>query len=202
MQTNIDLKNHKIINLDNPNDGDAVNIRTLDIVESKINEFSYFVNNHLYKNVFQEFYDLIETSKFNLIQGVIGVVINKINPNFILQTDRFITDYNPKYGLRLSTKTHLQTTNILNQDSNYTIFKSFLHDKTTTCEISFSNTLNIHIKFYLRFRITENKLIMDYQTGTYETQFTPDLISNYFYGYVMMAHKIYTKWVYVIIYLI
>ena len=108
MQTNIDLNNHKIINLANPtDDGDACNKRYVDIVDTKINDLSYYTKDHRYKNVFgEDFYDLIETSRFNLIQDVSGVVINGVLPNFVLETDRFITDYNPKYGLKLSTKTY------------------------------------------------------------------------------------------------
>ena len=103
-----------------------------------------------------------------------GVVIDKINPNLFLENDRFITDYNHKYGLKLSTKTHIRTSDIFNQNSSFTFFMSFLHDTTKTCETSFSNTLNTHIKFYPRYRITENKLIIDYHSGTYEAQFTSD----------------------------
>ena len=74
MQTDINLNNHKIINLSNPiDDGDAVNKLTLDYV-------SYHVNNHTYRNIFGlNLYDLLETSHFNLIQGVTGVVINDLN---------------------------------------------------------------------------------------------------------------------------
>ena len=176
MQTNIDLNNHKIINLANPtDDGDACNKRYVDIVDTKINDLSYYTKDHRYKNVFgEDFYDLIETSRFNLIQGVSGVVINGVLPNFVLETDRFITDYNPKYGLKLSTKTHIRTADIFNQNSSFTFFMSFMHDNTKTGEISFSNTLNLHIKFYPRYRITSNKLIIDYQSGTHETTFTSD----------------------------
>ena len=176
MQTNIDLNNHKIINLANPtDDGDACNKRYVDIVDTKINDLSYYTKDHRYKNVFgEDFYDLIETSRFNLIQGVSGVVINGVLPNFVLETDRFITDYNPKYGLKLSIKSHIRTMKIFNQNSSFTFFTSFMHDSTKTFEISFSNTLNIHIKFYPRYRITSNKLIIDYQSGTYETTFTSD----------------------------
>ena len=174
MQTNIDLNNHKIINLANPtDDGDACNKRFVDIVDTKINDLSYYTKDHRYKNVFgEDFYDLIETSRFNLIQGVSGVVINGVLPNFVLETDRFITDYNPKYGLKLSTKTHIRTADIFNQNSSFTFFMSFMHDNTKTCEISFSNTLNLHIKFYPRYRITSNKLIINYLSGTHETTFT------------------------------
>ena len=122
----------------------------------------------------EDFYDLIETSRFNLIQGVSGVVINGVKPNFVLETDRFITDYDPKYGLRLSSATHIKTNNPFNQNSSFTFFMSFLHDANKTCEISFSNTLNTHVKYYPRYRITFNKLIIDYQSGTHETQFTSD----------------------------
>ena len=175
MQTNIDLNNHKIINLANPtDDGDACNKRYVDIVDTKINDLSYYTKDHRYKNVFgEDFYDLIETSRFNLIQGVSGVVINRVVPNFVLETDRFITDYDPKYGLKLSTKSHIRTIDV-NQSSSFTFFMSFMHDSTKTCEISFSNTLNLHVKWYPRYRITSNKLIMDYQLGTHETTFTSD----------------------------
>ena len=170
MNTSIDLNNnHQIKNVkEGTNSSDGVNKSQLDIV-------SYYSKDHMYRTIFgEDFYDLIETSRFNLIQGVSGVVINGVLPNFVLETDRFITDYNPKYGLKLSTKTHIRTADIFNQNSSFTFFMSFMHDNTKTGEISFSNTLNIHIKFYPRYRITSNKLIIDYQSGTHETTFTSD----------------------------
>ena len=198
MQTNIDLNNHKIINLANPtNDGDACNKRYVDIVDTKINDLSYYTKDHRYKNVFgEDFYDLIETSRFNLIQGVSGVVINGVLPNFVLETDRFITDYNPKYGLKLSTKTHIRTADIFNQNSSFTFFMSFMHDNTKTCEISFSNTLNLHIKVYPRYRIISDKLIIDYLSQGHMRQHSLQTtkISNYSFGFVLMALRIYTKW--------
>ena len=176
MQTNLNMNNHKIINLANPtDDGDACNKRYVDIVDTKINDLSYYTKDHRYKNVFGEnFYNLIETSRFDLIQGVSGVVINGVLPNFVLETDRFITDYDPKYGLKLSTKTHIRTTDIFNQNSSFTFFMSFTHDNTKIGKISFSSTLALHIKFYPRYHITSNKLIIDYLRGSYEETFTSD----------------------------
>ena len=195
MQTNIDLNNHKIINLANPtDDGDACNKRYVDIVDTKINDLSYYTKDHRYKNVFgEDFYDLIETSRFNLIQGVSGVVINGVLPNFVLETDRFITDYNPKYGLKLSTKIHIRTADIFNQNSSFTFFMSFMHDNTKTGEISFSNTLNLHNKFYPRYRITSNKLIIDYQSGTHETTFTSDFQNKQLFVWICFdgTHNLY-----------
>ena len=176
MQTNLNMNNHKIINLANPtDDGDACNKRSLDVVETKINDLSFYTKDHVYRNIFgKDFYNVLETSQFNLINSVSGVVINGVLSNFVMDTNRFVTDYDPKYGLNLSTKSHIRTTKIFNQSSSYTMFMSFMYDKTKICEISFSNTLNIHLKFYPRYRITSNKLIIDYLSGTYETQFTSD----------------------------
>ena len=176
MQIKLSANNHKIVNLANPtDDGDACNKHSLDIVETKLNALSYFTNDHVYRSIFgKHYYDILETSHFNLIQGVSGVVINGVAPNLVLATDRFITDYNPTYGLKLSPRTHIKTADTFNQNSSFTFFMSFMHDKTKTGEISFSNTLNLHNKFYPRYRITSNKLIIDYQSGTHETTFTSD----------------------------
>ena len=129
----------------------------------------------MYRTIFGiDFYDIIETSRINLVQNVSGVVISGVLPNFVLETDRFITDYDPKYGLKLSTKTHIRTADIFNQNSSFTFFMSFMHDNTKIGKISFSNTLALHVKFYPRYHITSNKLIIDYLRGSYETTFTSD----------------------------
>ena len=140
----------------------------------QLDSVSYYTNNHTYRSIFDEFYDLVETSRFNINKNSFGVVILGVLPNFVLETDRFITDYNLKYGLKLSTKTHILTADIFNQNSSFTFFMSFMHDDTKIGKISFSNTLNLHIKFYPRYHITSNKLIIDYLRGSYETTFTSD----------------------------
>ena len=104
MNTSIDLNNnYQIKNLkEGTNSSDGVN-------KSQLDSVSYYSKGHMYRTIFGiDFYDLIETSRFNLIQDVSGVVINGVLPNFVLETDRFITDYDPKYGLKLSTKTHIR----------------------------------------------------------------------------------------------
>ena len=119
----------------------------------------------------------METSQFNLALGSKRLLINKINPNFWFGVPRSITDYSPNYGLKLTTKSFFYTSNILNQNSSFTFFMSFLHDKTKTCEISFLNITNLHhnqIKLYPHFRITGNKIILDYQTVEIQKTFTSD----------------------------
>ena len=176
LETDLDLNNHKIINLDDPlNEGDACNKRSLNIVETKLNDLSHYTKDYIYRTIFgDDFYDLEETSMFNLVHGVSGVVISGSRPNLVLGTTRFINSYSPKYGLQLNTKTHIRTVNIFNQNTSFTFFMSFLHDTTKTCEISWSNTLNFHIKFYPRYQITDNKLIIEVPSKNYEKTFTSD----------------------------
>ena len=163
MKTDIDMNNKKLKNLTAPvDDNDAVNKLSLDFV-------SWHVNNHNYRRIFGlNFYDLIETARFNLIQGVSGVVINGVLPNFVLETDRFITEYSQINGLKLSTKTHIHTTKIFNQTSSFTFFMSFLHDETKTGTI----TWGLHIQFYPRFQITADQIKSDFRTEIQSISFT------------------------------
>ena len=177
MFVSLDMNNNKIENLDDPlNEGDACNKRSLNIVETKLNDLSHYTKDYIYRTIFgNDFYDLEETSMFNLVQDVSGVVISGLQPNLVLGTDRFINSYSPKYGLQLSMKSHIRTTKIFNQNTSFTFFMSFLHDTTKTCEISWSNTLNIHIKFYPRYQITNNKLKIVVPAQDFETIFTSDV---------------------------
>ena len=181
INTDIDMQNHRLKNLPLPtDDDDAASKIYIDKINTAIQkklilDFFHNTKDFAYKSTFGDgFYDLIESIFYHLKQNVSGIVIDKIMPNLFLETDRFIADYNPKYGLKLSTKSHVKVGKIFDQNNSFTFFMSFLHDNTKTGEISFSNTLNSHIKFYPRYRITSNKLIIDYQSGTYETQFTND----------------------------
>ena len=156
MQTELDMNNKRIIHLSDPiDDGDAVNKLSLDSV-------SYHTKGHAYRSIFSEFYDLLETSRFGLIKGVSGVVINKIEPNLILQTDRFINDYDVNNGLKLSTNTHILTSKTFNQTNSFTFFMSFKHDETKTCRISWSHTSPIPQKLYPRYEITADQFRTDF----------------------------------------
>ena len=72
IKKDVNLDNHKITNLkEGINSSDCVNKRQLDSV-------SYYTNNHTYREIFEdEFYDLIETSRFNLNKNAFGVVISR-----------------------------------------------------------------------------------------------------------------------------
>ena len=75
MQTKIDMNNNKIIKLSNGTDpDDAVNKGQLDSV-------SVHTNNQTYREIFNEFYDLVETSRFNVNTNSNGLVILGVKPN-------------------------------------------------------------------------------------------------------------------------
>ena len=156
MQTDLDMNDKKIINLPNPvDDGDAVNKLNLDSV-------SYWTRNHVYRSIFPEFYDLLETSRFNLVNNVMGIVVDKIHPNLILEKDRFINDYDSVNGLKLSRKTHILTPTQFNQSRSFTFFMSFKHDDTKTCIISWSHTTPLPIKLYPRYEVTADQFKIDF----------------------------------------
>lgn len=55
-----------------------------------------YINNQVYREIFEHFYDSREVSLLNLISQESGAVINKINPNLFLGTNRNTKDYNSK----------------------------------------------------------------------------------------------------------
>ena len=127
MQTDLNMNSKRIENLANPvNDSDAANKLYCD------NIYYYAA----YRKIFPVFYDLLETTHYNIIQTPTSKQIDKINPNLILGTNQAIGDYASGSGLKLNTGTYLQTTDTLNQNSSFTLFISFEHDSTKTCEIN------------------------------------------------------------------
>ena len=156
MQTDLDMNDKKIIHLSDPvDDGDAVNKLSLDSI-------SYWTKNHVYRSIFPEFYDLVETSRFNLIKNVMGVVINKIHPNLILKKNRFINDYDLNNGLKLSRSTHIHMSKIWRWTDSFTFFMSFKHDVTKTCRISWSHTSPFPMKLYPRYEIAADQFRIDF----------------------------------------
>lgn len=196
MKTNLDLDNHKIMNLSDGSDAnDAVNKGQLDVIGNKLNTLTPFVKNHRYIKIFENnYYDLVETGHFELSRNVTGVVITGILPNSHLGTKRFISNYSPRNGLILSSGGYINTVKTLNQNSSFTFFMSFFHTRSKTCQISFVNTQS-GIKYHPYYKLVTNKRIIDTGSSTYETQFTSNFeYKKYLFGYAMMVQIIYIKW--------
>ena len=166
MLVGLDMNNHRIENLADPiNDSDAVNKLYSDNI-------SYHAENRIYWEMFPEFYDLLKTSRYNLIHSSPsnphfgGAQINKINPNLIFGTNRGINDFS-NYGLKLSAKTYIQTTDTFDQSSSFTFFISFHHDASKVCELSWmtgGSGSNL-TKSYPRYKITVNNIEIDANTA-------------------------------------
>ena len=145
MQTNINVNNHKITNLNKGiNDTDAVNKLQLDSV-------SVHTNNQTYREIFNEFYDLVETSRFNVNTNSKGLVILSVKPNLFFQSNRLITNYDRSSGIQLS-NSYINLGDDVDQNSSYTIFISLYF--SDDIKIQFSD-INQNI-FYPSFSITYN----------------------------------------------
>ena len=129
----LDMNNKKItkVKLDESDNNSVPNIqyvKNIDVrLTTQISSLSQNTNNKVYRKNFEHFYDSREVSSLNLISHVSGVVINEINPNPFLGFNRNTKDYNSKYGLKFSRKSHILT-HIINKNTAYTIFISFIHD--------------------------------------------------------------------------
>ena len=125
MQTNINVNNHKITNLNKGiNDTDAVNKLQLDSV-------SFHTNNQTYREIFNEFYDLVETSRFNVNTNSYRLVILQgVKPNLFFQSNRLITNYDRSSGIQLS-NSYINLGDDVDQNSSYTIFISLYFYQNT-----------------------------------------------------------------------
>ena len=145
MQTDINVNNHKITNLNKGiNDTDAVNKLQLDSV-------SFHTNNQTYREIFNEFYDLVETSRFNVNTNSNGLVILGVKPNLFFQSNRLITNFDRLSGIQLS-NSYINLGDDVDQNSSYTIFISLYF--SDDIKIQFSD-INQNI-FYPSFSITYN----------------------------------------------
>ena len=145
MQTNINANNHKITNLNKGiNDTDAVNKLQLDSV-------SLHTNNQTYREIFNEFYDLVETSRFNVNTNSNGLVILGVKPNLFFQSNRLITNYDRSSGIQLS-NSYINLGDDVDQNSSYTIFISLYFSDDIKIQFSDIN----HNIFYPSFSITYN----------------------------------------------
>jgi len=169
MKTDLDMNNKKIKNLTDPEfPGDVVNKRTLDTIDTKIIDLSRYTKDFVYRSIFPKHYhDLQETSLFNLVKGINGVVIAGAQPNFVLGADRFINDYSLKYGLKLSRYSHILTDETFNQNTSYTFFMSFLHDTTKIISLNWANTSN-NSKYFPVYEVTNNKIIIRVPSKSYK----------------------------------
>ena len=188
MLIDLDMNNHSIVNVSDPiNDTNAVNKLYSDTI-------SFHGENGFYWDTFPDFFDLLKTSRYNIIHSdpsnpnYSNAHINKINPNLFFGTNRGLNDYS-QYGMKLDAKTFIQMTDTFNQSSSFTFFISFHHDATKTCELSWMIGSGSNLtKSYPRYKITNNNIEIDGNTaGMHAIRFPSRYkTKNCVYGSVMM----------------
>ena len=163
MNTSIDLNNnHQIKNLkEGTNSSDGVN-------KSQLDSVSFYTNNHTYRDIFHEnFYDLIETSTFNINKNSFGVVILGVKPNLYLGTNRYLSNYDRIHGMQLSNG-HLLLKNNINQNTSFTLFLSIYFSEDI--EIKFAGDLVTNNGYYPSYSISNNRLgIIESSSISYHT---------------------------------
>ena len=167
IKKDINLDNHLITNLkEGINDNDAVNKLQLDSV-------SYYANNHTYRSIFDEFYDLVETSRFNINKNAFGVVILGILPNLHLGMNQNLNNYDRVHGLQMNNG-YINLKNKVNQSTSFTIFISLYF--SSDIKIQFSGDTVSQNGYYPSYSISNNILgIIESSSVTYPTSLTSDL---------------------------
>ena len=149
IKKDVNLDNHLITNLrDGVNSSDCVNKRQLDSV-------SYYTNNHTYRSIFDEFYDLVETSRFNINKNAFGVVILGVLPNLHLGTNQYLNNYDRVHGLQMNNG-YLNLKNKVNQSTSFTIFISLYF--SSDIKIQFSGDIVSQNGYYPSYSISNNRL--------------------------------------------
>ena len=166
IKKDVNLDNHLITNLrDGVNSSDCVNKRQLDSV-------SYYTNNHTYREIFDEFYDMIETSRINLNKNAFGVVILGVMPNLFLGRNRYLNNYDRVHGLQMSNG-YINLKNKVNQNTRFTIFISLYF--SSDIKIQFSSDIVSQNGYYPSYSISNNRLeISESSSVSYHTPLTGD----------------------------
>ena len=166
IKKDINLDNHLITNLkEGINDTDAVNKLQLDSV-------SYYANNHTYRSIFDEFYDLVETSRFNINKNAFGVVILGVLPNLHLGMNQNLNNYDRVHGLQMNNG-YINLKNKVNQSTSFTIFISLYF--SSDIKIQFSGDTVSQNGYYPSYSISNNILgIIESSSVTYHTSLTSD----------------------------
>ena len=166
IKKDINLDNHLITNLrDGVNSSDCVNKRQLDSV-------SYYTSNHTYRSIFDEFYDLVETSRFNINKNSLGVVILGVLPNLHLGMNRYLNNYDRVHGLQMNNG-YINLKNKVNQSTSFTIFISLYF--SSDIKIQFSGDIVSQNGYYPSYSISNNRLyIIESSSFSYHTPLTSD----------------------------
>ena len=96
---------------------------TNQLINKKINE-----NKNRYELLFDYWFDCLDPNMFNYHTGSLDGLVAKINDKLVMNTFRSFSDFNKKDGFQIH-GSHIALHENYNQNSNFTMFVAFKHDK-------------------------------------------------------------------------
>ena len=189
----VDMNDKLIIGLKNADrDEAAVNLKQVtdllnNTLQALISQIDTKQNKNYYNEVFEYYFDLQNPDSFDM-ENSYGSNIESVGGKLILENTISLIDYDVKQGFSID-KSHIQLDNILDQNSDFTLFMSFLHDnsfKGTDYFIGLGNNVNpsfiVHFKPYIMIR--NNKFLM--RSTAYAVDYEEDILSAYQNKHLML----------------
>lgn len=182
--TTINMSDNKIVGLaQSTEDDSAVNLTQLtgNITLLRIqllDKINLLQSKSYYEEIFEYFYKLTDPNTFEM-DNTYGSNIKSIGGKLMLQNTVSLTDYDSKQGFSID-RSHIKLDDILDQNSDFTLFISFLHDSSYTGQdyyVGLGNNANpnfvVHFKPYIIMR--NDKFLM--RSTTYALDYEEDILS-------------------------
>ena len=141
-----------------------------------------------YEDVIEYYFDHLDPNTFNM-DNTYGSNIKSIGGKLMLKNTISLIGYDTKQGLSID-QSHIQLDNILDQNSDFILFVSFLHDSSFfTSQDSYYIGLGNHVNpsFTAHFKphiIMRNEFLM--RSTTYSLDYEEDILSAYQNEHLML----------------
>ena len=182
----INFNSHVLTGLkEGSRDSDAVNFKQVtDLLNGRSSvlykQIDTKQNKSYYDLIFEYFFDLLNPNSFDM-KNSYGSNIVSVGGKLMLKNTVSLADFNVKDGLRIKLS-HIQLDDIFDNNDNFTLFVSFLHDDSLTGQdyyIGLGNNSNqnlvVHFKPY--FIMRNIKFIV--RTPTYGLDYEEYILSDY-----------------------
>ena len=185
-EKSIDMNDNLIIGVKNADrDTAAVNLKQAtnllngksSILQKQINLKQ---NKSYYETIFEYFFDLQDPDSFDM-KNSYGSNIESVGGKLMLKNTVSLLDFDIKDGFSIN-GSHIQLDEIIDQNDEFTLFVSFLHDDSLTGQdyfIGLGNNVNqnliVHFKPYVIMR--NDKFMI--RTPTYGLDYEESILSDY-----------------------
>ena len=185
-EKSIDMNDNLIVGVKNADrDKAAVNLKQVtDLLNNRF--FALTSLNNTKKNksnyelIFEYFFDLQDPDSFDM-ENSYGSNIESVGGRLMLKNTVSLSDFGVKDGFSINLS-HIQLDEILDQNDNFTLFVSFLHDDSLTGQdyfIGLGNNVNQNLIVHFRpFVIIRNDKFM-VRSPTYGLDYEESILSAY-----------------------